>query len=518
MNDYLPEEQDPHDEDYTYLDDTGTLAETRYTSPDTRPVPPALDTQPVPPIMPPHTPPAAESSEERRANRGKARARHEKRKQQGKSGGGHIDDTPAAPREPRERRQRPSFMPTRTEPDSEEMLAPPLTAPREDRPRRERQRRTSAAAAAANIDWIPHAARPRTQQVKPAGGFSLANMDTQRLRLIIYAVGSVMLVVGIIIALNLFKNEDVESLPPDAIWIGTEWTYEERSDDDVKAFANQLKEANIGTIYAWVSWLKDDGTWAGIRAGTNQFLEVQADVQRFVRQFREAYPEAQLFGWVGFPVELDEDGYRLDDIGVQQTVADFSAVVVEELGFDGVFLNVEQVWNNNADDFVSLLIKVNSVLEDGTPIAVAIPPDWSPLEADIPKPPLIRPGTEWDKEFKQRVALLTDQMAIMAYNSGLSDPNDYVEWVSYQVSVYAQAIAELDAGASILIGIPTYDNELPGHNTIAENIPTALSGVRRGIEASGEAAVNVQGVAIYAGWTTDADEWEQYLALWGNRN
>jgi hypothetical protein len=237
-----------------------------------------------------------------------------------------------------------------------------------------------------------------------------------------------------------------------------------------------------------------------------------------VTQFKNAYPEVELYGWIGFPVQLGPNNYRLDDTTLHRTTAAFSKSVVEDLGFDGVFLNVEQVWNDNADDFVAMLMTVRQELGANVPVAVAIPPDWSPLNADIPKPPLIRPGTEWDTAFKQRVALLTDQMAIMAYNSGLDDPNDYADWVAYQVEVYAQAIAELDAGAALLIGIPTYDNELPGHNVIAENVPTAITGVRRGLSNLGDAAINVQGIAIYAGWTTDDDEWEQYLTLWGNRN
>lgn len=396
---------------------------------------------------------------------------------------------------------------------------PEADTPRPEREaRRPRLTRSEGRKPAANIDWIPQAARARSQQVKPSGGFQIPGVPQKYLRPVIYIGGGLLLVIAIIIALNMFKNEEVQALPPNAIWIGTEWTYQNRSEDEIQAYAARLKEAGIGTVYAWVSWLKEDGTWAGTTANSNQFIDVQTDVQRFVTQFKNAYPEADLYGWIGFPVELGPNNYRLDDTTLHRTMATFSKSVVEDLGFDGVFLNVEQVWNDNADDFVAMLMTVRQELGANVPVAVAIPPDWSPLNADIPKPPLIRPGTEWDTAFKQRVALLTDQMAIMAYNSGLDDPNDYADWVAYQVEVYARAIAELDAGAALLIGIPTYDNELPGHNVIAENVPTAITGVRRGLSNLGSAAINVQGIAIYAGWTTDDDEWEQYLTLWGNRN
>ena len=45
-------------------------------------------------------------------------------------------------------------------------------------------------------------------------------------------------------------------------------------------------------------------------------------------------------------------------------------------------------------------------------IAVAISPDWSPIGANIPVPARIVPGTVWDKNYKQSVALLADQERI----------------------------------------------------------------------------------------------------------
>ncbi len=429
----------------------------------------------------PPTPPEENDASVRR--KGRARARHEARKRRNPNLSHEVRD--ALGREPSPARQR-----------RERIRTPRHTVP------------------PPSSDWIPRSARNRVRQVQPAGsGFKLPMRNLQRWLPVLYAVGSVILIVTIIIALNLLKDEE-EVVSPDAIWLGTEWTYVQNDPEQIRALAERLKNHNISTVYAWVSWLKEDGTWAGRRSGTNQFVEIESAVRNFVATFREAYPDATLYGWVGFPVELGADGYRLDDVGVQQRVADFSLKVVDDLGFDGVFLNVEQVWNENADDFVNLLIKVRSRMGDAGLIAVAIPPDWSPAEADIPKPPLVRPGTEWDKRFKQRVALLTDQMAIMAYNSGLSDPNDYVQWVAYQVQTYAQAVHELDAGAQIIIGIPTYDDALPGHDTRVENVLSALTGVKTGLQASGEAAARVHGVAMYAEWTTDSTEWQQYFEEW----
>lgn len=471
----------PHDDDD--LDSAAPDAyDTDYTG-----ITPASGMRAVTPrsAMPPVPPDSDAPTPDRRERRGGARARHEARK-----------------------RRNPNL--------SQEVQQSLTEEPSPSRERRERSRgMRRSVPAMTGRDWIPQASRGRSNQALPTGNrFNLPGGDNWRRWIpIVYVVGSLLLIIGIIVALNLFKNEDVV-IPPDAIWIGTEWTYENRDIEQIRALAGRLKENNISNVYAWVSWLKEDGTWAGKRSGTNQFIEMEPAVRSFVQTFREVYPEATLYGWLGFPVELGPDGYRLDEVDMQERVADFSLKIVEDLGFDGVFLNVEQVWDENADDFVNLLIKVRSRMGDAGLISVAIPPDWSPADADIPVPPLIRPGTEWEKRFKQRVALLSDQMAIMAYNSGLSDPNDYVEWVAYQVQTYAAAVHELGAGAQIIIGIPTYDNELPGHDTTVENVPTAITGIKAGLLASGEAAVWVQGVAMYAEWTTTDTEWQQYFDMW----
>jgi hypothetical protein len=321
----------------------------------------------------------------------------------------------------------------------------------------------------------------------------------------VYVAAGLIVFMAVVGLLGRLANNDNVALPPNAIWIGTEWTHEARERADIEALVARLKERQIGTVYAWVSWLQEDETWRG------------ADKFGFVREFaivfKELYPEARLLGWVSFPVQVGAEDYRLDDTELQQNIADFSSRVVTDLGYDGIFLNVEPVWNND-ENFIALLRKVRAEIGGNTPLAAAIPPDWSPLDANIPVPPLIVPGTIWDKEYKQKVALLVDQLAVMAYNSGLSAPEDYSTWVAYQVRAFTEAVNELGGGTEIIIGIPTYEDELPGHDTNVENVESAVRGVQIGLTEAGTSASLVQGVAIYADWTTDALEWAQYDSFW----
>ncbi len=194
---------------------------------------------------------------------------------------------------------------------------------------------------------------------------------------------------------------------------------------------------------------------------------------------------------------------------LQNNIADFSASIVGELGYDGIFLNVEPVWSGD-ENYLALLRKVRASIGPKTPIAVAIPPDWSPEDAGVPVPPLIVPGTIWETSYKQSVALLSNQMAVMAYNSGLSTTDDYSKWVAYQVQAYADAVSEIGAETSLIFGIPSYDAAPPGHDPAVENVESALQGITAGLSMAGDAARYVQGVAIYASWTTDDTEWSQF--------
>ncbi len=322
--------------------------------------------------------------------------------------------------------------------------------------------------------------------------------------LVLGVVGAIAFVALLVYVLGQLRN-DTPTVPPNALWLGTEWTYDTHTDEEVAALAQKLHDEQIGTVYAWVSWYKYDGTWNA----SDQFENVKA----FVKQFKAAYPESDLCGWVSVPVQDDTGAEREDYATLAQPVADFSKQVMDDFGFDGIFLNVENVWDGD-QNFLALLRAVRSTVGMDTQISAAIPPDWSPSNSSIPLPPLIEPGTEWAKTYKQSVALLVDHMAVMAYNSGLSSTNDYAQWVAYQVKTFADAIAELDTETDLVIGIPTFDAAPPGHDPAVENINSAVEGVRAGLQQAGSAASYVRGLAIYAEWETDATEWQDFQTAW----
>ncbi len=343
------------------------------------------------------------------------------------------------------------------------------------------------------------------RQIRPPTQFTMPKIRIPRgSGLVLGIVGAIAFVVLVVYVLGQLRNNGPE-IEPNALWLGTEWTYETRTDDQVAALVQKLHDEKIGTVYAWVSWYKYDGTWNA----SDQFDNVKA----FVTQFKTAYPESKLYGWVSVPVQDDTGAARADYATLAQPVADFSKQIMDDFGFDGIFLNVENVWDGD-QNFLALLRAVRSTVGMDTSISAAIPPDWSPSNSNIPLPPLMEPGTEWAKDYKQSVALLVDQMAVMAYNSSLSSTSDYAQWVAYQVKTFAITIAELSTSTDLVIGIPTFGAAPPGHDPAVENINSAVEGVKEGLQQAGDAARYVSGLAIYAEWETDDTEWSDFQTAW----
>ena len=70
----------------------------------------------------------------------------------------------------------------------------------------------------------------------------------------------------------------------------------------------------------------------------------------------------------------------------------------------------------------------------------------------------------------------------------------------------------------VLIGVPSYEDVPASSNPEVENLETALLGVRAALESHGPVAPDCfEGVAIYANWVTDEQEWTDFERVWRGR-
>lgn len=317
---------------------------------------------------------------------------------------------------------------------------------------------------------------------------------------------------ALVVFLLALINPPEETILPNAIWLNSSWAYQEHSEAEINQLATNLREHQIGIIFLFSSSLRADGTWSGLADGRNRFTEIEETIQATLDQLRHSYPNIKIYAWT--EVNAVTPSYRLDDLQIQNTIANFSERMVNLLGFDGVLLDVKPIFEEN-EDYIQLLRTVRREIGVDSTLLVVAPPDLTPSGTQLNLPNMIAPGTEWTAEYKQRVALLANQIVITAYNSYQTNPVDYIEWVTYQVDSYVEALSELESGTTIMISLPLYETNLPAHDETIENLAASLDGVRRGVVELDELTMPfVTGVAIYADHSlTDAD-WAIFDEKW----
>lgn len=319
-------------------------------------------------------------------------------------------------------------------------------------------------------------------------------------------------IASVIFALRLLTPAE-ELVLPNAIWLNSAWAYHEHGTQELLDLSATLRNHDIGTIYLYVSSLKGDGTWSGLSDGRNRFEEVEPRLQDLLSNLRSVYPSLNIYAWV--EVNGTTPSYRLNDLQIQNTIAEFSGRMVNSLGFDGILLDIKPIFEEN-EDYIQILRNVRRVITTDSTLIVAVPPDLTPSGTSLNLPNLIAPGTEWSREYKQRVALLANQIVIAAYNSYHSNPVDYIEWVAYQVNSYVEALSELETDTTIILSVPNYAERPPAHDINVESLAGAMDGMNRAFLnfAEGQELL-FGGVAVYSDRLPNEAEWAVFEEKWG---
>jgi hypothetical protein len=231
-------------------------------------------------------------------------------------------------------------------------------------------------------------------------------------------------------------------------------------------------------------------------------------MRAFLAAARRVAPEMKVLPWVGGL----RVGYRrqragtldLADLGQRQRIVAECRGLVDE-GFDGVHLNVEPVDDGNVD-FLALLRAVRTAIGTDHMLSIsAIRP--GPLALPM------APNFLWTPEYYARVGGIVDQIAVMAYDTGLPTAPLYRRYVSWASRVTTRALAGPAPRARVLIGVPTYDPSGLMHRAGVETPENAILGIVSGLRGVG-AGGTFEGIALYAEWTTDEAEWASYERLW----
>jgi hypothetical protein len=120
----------------------------------------------------------------------------------------------------------------------------------------------------------------------------------------------------------------------------------------------------------------------------------------------------------------------------------------------------------------------------------------------------------WSENYFARVAAVCDQLAVMCYDTGIYLPRGYV-WLVHQQAVHVtHAVARGNRRGRVLLGLPTYGRGGLSHHAYAENLRLALKGVREGLADPRAGRSVFAGVAPFADYTTQPEEWATYRVLW----
>ena len=332
--------------------------------------------------------------------------------------------------------------------------------------------------------------------------------------LVAVPIGIVVVVGAVAVGLTVVRGPEPVAYN-NAIWLDKSWTLDEMDENRLGDFANRLRQNQIATVYAYASTLDIDGHWSGSTQDDGGFMDSRDDLASFVEVFRRKHADARIYAWIEIWTHLDPvDGYRLDDLALHNNVADFSRLLISDLAFDGIMLDVKPLFAET-DDFIRLIRSVRSATGLDVPIAVAVPADLTPTDPKVRSLPSIAPGTMWSANFKKRVMVSADEVVILMYQSYRRDTLDYINWIAYQIETY---IPLLETNTRIMASVPNYSWESAAHDPIIETISSALDGVNLGLSRlDEELQESLSGVAIFTDEELDQSLWNVYREKWLQR-
>ncbi|MER5620612.1 hypothetical protein ABT061_06145 [Streptosporangium sp. NPDC002544] len=281
----------------------------------------------------------------------------------------------------------------------------------------------------------------------------------------------------------------------DALWLGHAWVDGRKTHDDVRTLAARLRKTGIKDVYLHSGPFDHDGTLP---------IERYPRAVDLLKWWREELPKVRISAWLGQKVDGTLD---LDDAASRQRVLD-GARAIMALGFDGVHYNFEPIGDGDTE-FLDLLTRTRAIVGDG--LLSTSTPQIEPF-------PLTRPAVRavlghdkyWSPDYFSQVAKLTDQVAIMTYDSYLPFPSVYGGYVVRQSTL---ALGLVPEEKTVLIGAPAYHDHGVSWADEAESVEKAARGARLALTSYGKPRERF-GLAIYVDFAATKEDWAEYDKFW----
>ena len=324
---------------------------------------------------------------------------------------------------------------------------------------------------------------------------------TPDLGLLLGALCSVAAVMGIIIATTGAAEVKGRAFDrgDNALWMRRHWMHENPTPAEIAALVESLRAHGIKRIYPFLGPMDREG-WPGWRSKAGFVRYDPERAARFLAEIHRIAPEIRVIPWTGGLLDSD---VNLKDLGQRKAFADHARRLVEA-GADGVHLNIEPLASGTSD-YLQLLREVKAAIGNRTLSVAAYPPP-------IPGQP--SEDTHWDLRFLREVCRNANEIAVMAYNTGLTSAPAFEKLIATWTEDLAVTLPPPRAGGcEWLMGVPAYDDDKDYHRPEIETIEHSLNGIVAGLRAV-KNLEHFRGVAIYASFTTDERKWAVFDRLW----
>jgi hypothetical protein len=287
----------------------------------------------------------------------------------------------------------------------------------------------------------------------------------------------------------------------DAVWLGHDWVDGTKGPAAFAALRREVAGTGVRDLYVHTGPLSDDG---GLKAS------LYPRAAWFVATVHRELPGVRVQAWLGDVVRHGSGpGLRLDDPAVRARIT-ASARRVLALGYQGVHLDLEPVWSGD-QGYLTLLDQVRRVTAARHALLSVAAPKIDPLPGLHRAAALTGPPRWWSQRYFGAVARRVDQVAVMAYDTGMPTPALFGGYVAQQTAL---ALEVTPPDVDLIIGLPGYHTHDIGHHPSAERVAAAVRGARLGLARHAPHRKRF-GMALYVDFAATARDWSEYRAGWG---
>ena len=253
---------------------------------------------------------------------------------------------------------------------------------------------------------------------------------------------------------------------------------------------NHLKNDQIRFAYFHLRELNTDGRLA---------IRKEEQLKTLTGFVHEEALDAKVIAWISLGSAYPANGTDLSNEFVRKNAIEEAKWLTDTCGFDGVQWDYEPCQSGDRN-FIKLLEESRKALSADKMLSVATP--MCALEGEAST------WYTWDEKYFSEVAANCDQLAVMCYDLVLIFPWQYESALRKQILKLSATASSCQKKCEVILGLPTYDrNFIHDH---CEQLPLALKAVHDGAQAAGASSDAIAGVALFADYTTDENEWSLY--------